>query len=196
MSNILKVFKRGNICQMPGNGVEMFYNDEIGREIPEFPNYVVTNYGRVFNVKFGKEMTQSPVTGGDLSVGMVRDGHQYRRSVRKLVARSFVEGETYICNTPMAKDGDRYNMRADNLCWRPRWFVWEYTSQFIHQFDWFFVGPVEDDYSGDVYASYWDAAVANGLLCKDVMKSVYDGSEVFPTGQRFLYISSHEKHVL
>lgn len=171
-----------------------YYDDEYGVRIPEFPNYEVTNYGRVINTRFGKEMTQSVVTGGDLTVGMVRDGHQYRRSVKKLVARSFVEGETYICNTPMLKDGNRNNLHVSNIVWRPRWYVWAYTDQLIHQLDWYFSGPIYEEETGDLYDSYWDAAITNGLLCKDIMNSVYNGSEVFPTGQRFLYITTQEKH--
>lgn len=170
-----------------------YFDDEYGVSVPDFPNYEITNYGRVVNTRFGREMVQSVVTGGDLTVGMVRNGHQYRRSVKKLVARSFVPGESGICNTPMLLDGDRRNLHVSNIVWRPRWYIWEYANQLVHQLDWYFVGPIYDETNDVMYDSYWDAAIACGLLCKDIMNSVYAGTEVFPTGQRFLYISTQEK---
>jgi hypothetical protein len=46
--------------------------DEHSAMIPGFPGYVVTNYGRVFNVLSGREMALSPTLQGDLTVGMMR----------------------------------------------------------------------------------------------------------------------------
>ena len=102
---------------------------ERGVLIEGFPNYEITNFGRVFNVKTGREMTLSPTMSGDLTVGLVRDGIQYRRSVKNLVARAFVPGETSIYDTPIQIDRDKYNLHVSNIVWRPRWFAIKYALQ-------------------------------------------------------------------
>ena len=161
---------------------------EFGKEIEGFPNYEVTNRGRVFNTRTGREMTLSPTMAGDLTVGLTRYGHQYRFSAKCLVARAFVEGETEIFNTPILLDGDKNNLNAENIVWRPRWFAWKYTRQFNHPFNWYVYGPVYDRTTDTEYRNYIDAAKANGLLCSDIMESIYNNKLTFPTHQKFAYV--------
>lgn len=159
---------------------------EIFRRIDEFPDYEVTSYGRVIKTETGREMTHSVgVTYGELTVGMTRDGHQYRRPVKNLVARAFVPGETDIFDTPILLDGNRNNVAADNILWRPRWFAWEYTHQFNKPEPWFWATPLVELISNVEYDNYMHAAVRNGLLCRDIYHSVHNNTHVFPTRQRF-----------
>lgn len=159
------------------------------KTIPDFPNYDVTSDGKVFNRLTGREMTLSPTIQGELTVGLVRDGKQYRRSVKVLVAQSFVEGETSIMNTPILLDLDKHNLNASNIRWRPRWFAWKYVRQFVESYPgWFFNGPILDVNNEIQYQSILDAAVVNGLLCNDIHMSLLNGSAVFPTGERYVYI--------
>ncbi|MET0785776.1 MAG: NUMOD4 domain-containing protein [Paenisporosarcina sp.] len=163
---------------------------EITKPIEGFPNYVVSNYGRVFNIATDRELTLSHTTkdGGDLSVGMFRDNRQHRYSVKCLVARAFVEGETELFNTPVLLDGDRFNLRADNIVWRPRWFACTYVRQFSRLSTWINFGPIVDVTTGTKYDTIYDAATTNGLLLVDVMDSVFNEKIVFPTRQRFIYL--------
>ena len=154
---------------------------EISKPIDGFPTYEITNYGRVFNSYSGREMSLSPTLYGDLTVGMMHDRVQHRRSVKVMVARAFVEGETEEFDTPILLDGNRENLQASNIVWRPRWFAWEYTRQFHHTFDWFFDKPVIDITTDTIYESIFAAATTNGNLCKDIRMSTIDERRVFPT---------------
>lgn len=160
---------------------------EISSPIYDFENYEVTNHGRVFNIKTGREMVLSPTMNGDLTVGLVRDGHQYRYAVKGLVAREFVSGETVMFNTPILLDGNKRNLHAENIMWRPRWFAWMYTRQFSGQHAWYLFGPILDTTTNLMYENYLEAAMTHGLLCTDIKESIYNGTKVFPTEQKFKY---------
>ncbi|MET0786316.1 MAG: NUMOD4 domain-containing protein [Paenisporosarcina sp.] len=162
---------------------------EFGKTIEGFPNYEVTNRGRVFNIKTGREMVLSPTLDGDLTVGLTRDGHQFRYSVKGLVARAFVEGETEIFNCPILLDGDKRNLVTTNIQWRPRWFAYRYTQQFHNMHNWYFFGPIVDMGTFREYRNYIETARTHGLLCIDIMESIYNDKLVFPTHQKFAYVS-------
>lgn len=167
----------------------MSYIDvEMAKPIDGFPNYSITDSGRVFNNSSRREMTLSPTENGDLTVGLTRAGHQHRYSVKCLVARAFVEGESILFDTPIQLDGDKYNLNASNIQWRPRWFAWRYTHQFVKTYNWYFYGPIVDIDTMIEYRDYIIVAKTFGLLCSNIMESIYNDRLVFPTHQRFAYI--------
>jgi hypothetical protein len=152
---------------------------EYWKTIHNFWDYKVSSYGRVFN-KHGREMVLSPTMNGDLTVGLVKDGHQFRRSVKVLVARAFVDGEDKTFNTPIQCDGDKHNLYAYNILWRPRWFAWQYARQFQPNMDWFYYGPILNVMTQMEYTNILNAAISNGNLCKDIYLSIMSGKTVFP----------------
>jgi hypothetical protein len=164
--------------------------EEIRAPIIGFPTYEVSNLGKVYNIRTGREMVLSPTEEGTLTVGLMYDGTQYRRSVKVLVARAFVKGENDIFDTPIQLDNDKRNCRAENILWRPRGFAWEYTHQFDSSDLWYYTEPVLDIVSGEVYDNILEAATINGLLCKDVRQSIFTTRRVFPTGQQFIWTKS------
>ena len=167
----------------------MIYNGVQASRIPEFPDYCITIEGEVFNTRSGRRMVLSPTLLGELTVGMMKDGKQYRRSVKLLVAEAFVPGRNNVRNTPIQKDGDRNNLRANNILWRPRWFALKYSEQFLGNLpDWYYSGPIRELRSDEEYYSIIDAAKINGLLCKDVLFSLLNETPVYPTGEIFVYI--------
>lgn len=169
------------ISKMWTKGFKMLEIEE-RRVIIGFPNYEVTSFGRVFNIQTGREMVLSPNEEGILTVGLFYGDRQYRRSVKVLVARAFVLGETEIFNTPIQLDGDRYNMRADNIVWRPRWFAHRYFSQFRPPLpDWYYMGPILEEINKIEYENILHAATTNGLLCKDIRESMLYRNQIFPT---------------
>lgn len=152
------------------------------RQIPDFMLYAVSNYGRVINLKFDREMTQSPTQYGDATVGLMKNGTQHRRSVKVLTAKAWVHGESVLFDTVINKDGDRGNVHYTNLAWRPRWFAWKYHQQFNYLPTWVEQGPVVES-EGDVpYPSILHAAVYNGEMMDDIRKSITFRSPVFPRG--------------
>lgn len=158
---------------------------QIAYTIPDFPDYELTDSGRVFNKRSGREMILSPNQNGDLSVGMMLDGRQYRRSVKLLVARMFVEGETNIFNTPVLLDGNREHMWAENIVWRPRWFAWEYQRQFSVNPDFFNYGPLINDMTRDEFRTVFEAMSNDGVLAKEIVVSCIDGNDTFPNGHTY-----------
>jgi hypothetical protein len=118
-------------------------------------------------------------------VPLFYDGYKHGISIKVLVAKAFVEGETKIFDTPINKDGDKRNNRVENLVWRPRWYAINYSRQFRRTYLHETAGPVYDVDTGERFETVRDAAVANGLLFKEVFRSVYSGTPVLLTNQKF-----------
>jgi hypothetical protein len=157
------------------------------RIISDFPMYAVSNYGKVVNVRRNVEMVLSRNANQELTVGMWRDGKQHRRAVRGLVARAFVQGETELFNTPVLLDGDRDNVCANNIVWRPRWFALMYMRQFDIEGPWWFAGPVKDVISNVEYENIVEAAIGTGSLVQDIRHSILNQTRVFPEGGIFAF---------
>lgn len=155
------------------------------KPLQDFPNYVISSFGDIVNVTSGRWMSQSNTTQGVRKVGLIKGTRQYTRSVSVLVAETFVSGRDTLCDTPIRLDGDRTNNRADNLAWRPRWFAWEYAHQFSTINENAHIGPIRDIGSGKRYMDIYEAAIVNGLLFKDIRRSIVMGDPCFPTHQRF-----------
>jgi hypothetical protein len=158
------------------------------KTINDFPNYEISSWGRVFKKGKAEELIQSPTLRADLTVGLMKYGIQYRRSVKVLVANAFVDGKSSMFNTPIQLDGDKFNTRADNIQWRPRGFAWEYSRQFTDIRGWFYEGPVLDVTNNVEYENIFEAAIAHGSLCKDIRAAIPSGTHVFPTGEKYTYI--------
>lgn len=150
------------------------------RIISDFPMYDVSNYGRIYNRIRDAEMSLSHNAFKELTVGLWRDHKQHRRVVRRLVAKAFVPGETEVFNTPILLDGDRDNVEATNIAWRPRWFAVAHIKQFAREAPWWYAGPVRNKVDGEEYANIIEAAIATGSLVYDIRDSLMNHTRVFP----------------
>jgi len=179
---------------MPGKEKTMI-EEEIWAEIPNFPDYSVSSFGRVMNTDFRKVKVLSVNPVGDLIVGMMGPGpsgrtKQYCRSVKVLVARAFVEGENEIDNTPILLDGNRTNLHYTNIAWRPRWLAIEYMKQFNTPQKWWDHGPIEDR-AGNRYESIIVASMTIGSTARRIMYSIRDVDgyrRVIPGGETFRFV--------
>lgn len=153
--------------------------------IPDFPDYLISSQGDVLNKKSGRTLRQSHTMRGEVKVGLVRSGKQFTRSVKVLVAENFVPGCDETFDTPIHLDGVADHNWADNIVWRPRWFAWEYHHQFSNVTENDRIGPIRDVETGDMYYDIYQAAIMNGLLFKDVRRSLAKHESVFPTFQTF-----------
>lgn len=170
---------------------------EFFQTIWEFPNYEVSNYGNVRRKGALRNMAVTPTTGGALRVNLAHDRGQHTRSVAKIVALEFVPkphtdrpGSEYAdCDTPIHKDGNLANNRADNLAWRPRWFAWKYARQFEMPMRPEFKFPVENLLTREAYASIVDAGLHEGMLWEFVYQSALsEGSQkLFPTNSSYAF---------
>lgn len=89
-----------------------------------YPDYDVSDLGRVRSLKHGKVRvlrpgTSSPAKGMDyLQVCLYRNGRKATRVIHILVARAFVLNPDPLVRTQVAHaDGDERNNRATNLRW-------------------------------------------------------------------------------
>lgn len=161
--------------------------EETWRVIPEFPNYEVSDLGNVFNIRFNKQMRISYNNYGHAKISLIdRFGNRFTRSVAQIVAEVFVEAPNPLCDQVVLLDGDFYNVSADNLVWRPRWFGWKYTRQLkIPQPIQFHNLPVLNTITDDRYSSIVAAGMVEGLLFEDIWRSTYTKASIFPHGYIF-----------
>jgi hypothetical protein len=155
------------------------------RLIESFPDYSVSDEGFVRNDDSGRRMAMSVNQSGVVHVGLTRNHIQYKRAVSLLVARAFVKDDrNEAFNSTINLDGDRFNNRAANLVWRPRWFATKYFQQFEEAyFDDPY--PIEDMLTRERFHNPWDAAKKHGLIQVEILLSICNGTPVWPTNQRF-----------
>ena len=156
------------------------------RVIELFPEYSVSDHGRIRADKSGRILSLNPNQFGVVQVGMMRDGEQRHRSVPLLVAKAFLGPTKRPFTTPINLDGDRYNNHVDNLAWRPRWFAVRYNQQFRPPHNGYSIEePVVDLKTGVVSENSFECAKQYGLLEKDLVLSILNRTYVWPTYQEF-----------
>lgn len=155
------------------------------------PGYEVSNDGQVRNARSERILRQSPNQEGIVRVGVMKrdQGKQVTVSVLRLVARMFVQGRSATFDTPIQLNGDRTDLRADNIKWRPRFFAIAYYRQFNESEKPEYNSPIFDVETGEEYTDSREAAVKNGLLEEAITKSVVNGSPCFPTWQIFARVT-------
>jgi hypothetical protein len=150
-----------------------------------FEKYDVSSLGAIQNHKTGRTLSLSTNQYGVVWVGLVDKytGRQKTMVVSRIVADHFVQGRSKEFNTPINVDGNRKNNAAANLLWRPRWFAVKFFHQFAEPVVW--SSSIVNNDTDFIYEDSREAAQADGLLEVDVMKSVVNGSHVFPTHHTF-----------
>lgn len=91
--------------------------DESWVEIRGFPQYLISNFGRVYSVKTDTILKPRPSGWGYLQV-MLSDGHNHQttKSIHIMVAEAFVPGWAEGLE-PNHIDGDKSNNHESNLEW-------------------------------------------------------------------------------
>ena len=169
---------------------------EIWKPIEEFPDYAVSNFGRIQSSYVERELKYSLVQNGIPTVGLLDADHrQKRRSVAILVAEAFVEkpqtSYRVEFDTPINLDGNRQNCRADNLVWRPRWFAVRFHKERVRNEFAPYWGKahrilcVETD---EIFRDPDHVAQVHGVLAEDVVfKALHnEQTSIFP--HRFHYV--------
>lgn len=157
-------------------------------DIPEFRNYRISSFGRVYSITRDIIMRTSFTPFGHMKVNLMSewDNKQYTRGVAQLVAEVFVPQPNVLCDHVMILDGDFTNVAAHNLAWRPQWFVWKYTRQLktlqpLHYRNL----PVLNVTTGEQYNNIIECGMTEGLLFEDIWRSTYSGAAIFPNGSIF-----------
>ena len=169
---------------------------ETWKPIPDFPEYWVSDYGRVYNTKTERLMAESRTLQGDSKVTLSSNGERVTRSVRVLVAEAFVPKppsapgfhKSAIPDTVIMLDNDQTNVTSYNLAWRPRWFAHKYARQFKQDIPGEYLNiPVMNLATRHRYSCIVEAAIKEGLLFNDVFKSATAGIEVYPTSNHYVF---------
>src|SRR5574343_229710 len=91
---------------------------EIFKQIPDFPNYEVSNYGNVKSYFNSKIIIRKPVADakGYLRLILYKNGKANPKKLHRLVAQVFIPNPN---NLPQVnhKDGDKTNNHVSNLEW-------------------------------------------------------------------------------
>ena len=96
--------------------------------VEEFPDYEVSTWGRIRSRKTGRLLHPNPNQQGFLIVRLRKDGASFTRALHKLVAQAFLPLPPRG-HSPWHIDGDRWNNRIENLKYRSRYFVYNWSQQ-------------------------------------------------------------------
>lgn len=91
-------------------------NGEIWKAIEEFPNYEISNFGRVKNLSLNKIMTNCLDEDGYHILGLRKNTKRTTKKVHRLVAIAFIPNPN---NLPYVNhiDHNRINNKVENLEW-------------------------------------------------------------------------------
>lgn len=160
------------------------------KRIPEFPTYSVSDTGLVRNDDTGRIMAIRRNPHGVHYVGLMKGKKQQNLSLARLVAEAFVsrpaQDREQKFNNPIHLNGHKDDNQAHNLMWRPYWFAREFQKQFrkgptvAH--------PILEIKTQERYSCPLIAAMAFGLLEKEIISSALNRTFVWPTFQEFRFI--------
>ena len=97
---------------------------ETWKQVEDFPDYEVSDLGRVRSTKQGKSRILKPWQPSDPSVypavSLCRSGERSNRAVHTLVVRTFIGEPPSPTHEVRHLDGNHLNPRLDNLAWGTR----------------------------------------------------------------------------
>lgn len=158
------------------------HENEVWHIIHEFPNYMISDHGRVKNVA---SVAERKIAINDRGFPIIvlygRNGGEsktrYLRQINKLVAEAFLPLPTYDDeNSIWHIDGNLENCRADNLRWETRGRVLEWnemnrTGQ--HHYE---DRAVLNVRTGKKYSSPFECAMDEGRLESEIAVRANKGS--------------------
>ena len=94
-------------------------NNEVWKQLEDYPNYFVSNTGKIRNVKTGRELSQYLMPNGYLSLHLHKNNKEKGFLVHRLVAETFIDNSNN-CDTVDHLNGIKTDNRAENLQWLSR----------------------------------------------------------------------------
>lgn len=162
--------------------------EERWERLEEFPDYAISTYGDVCNIKRDRPIRKSTNQRGISVVGLTPPGgRQTMRSVSLLVIKTFDPEPdlprhfTSVINV----DGVRDNSRLDNLMWRPLNFARVYHDQF--NFPWFHNSTLEflNLTTREHFVGYKEPCITYGIKATGIIMSTTNDERVFPTNHKY-----------
>lgn len=91
-------------------------NNEVWKQITDYPNYFISNTGKIRNVKTGRELQQYLMNNGYLRISLCKNGKVKGFLAHRLVATAFIPNPDNL-DTVDHINGIKTDNRTDNLQW-------------------------------------------------------------------------------
>lgn len=95
-------------------------NREEWRDIPNFPRYQASTFGRFRNRTTLKLLTGTTADNGYQHIGFTKDGHQITKMAHRIIAETFLEQPSAKHTDVNHKNKVRTDNRSSNLEWSTR----------------------------------------------------------------------------
>ena len=112
----IHIHERKDIISVVGNNKEKCM-EEIWKTIEEFDKYEVSNTGKVRNKETGKELKPWVINSGYYSVPLYKNGKGNKKTVHRIVAKTFIPNNDKSKNIVNHIDNNKLNNHIDNLEW-------------------------------------------------------------------------------
>lgn len=143
------------------NGVDSVETTEIWKQVTDFPQYMVSNYGRVKNTKTGRFLNGTVNSRGYIRYDLCDNGKRLVRHGHRLVAEAFLEKEDgKDCVNHI--DGNKLNNRVSNLEWctQSENMTHAYSVLGVEAYN---KKPVRCVETGEIYLSSYEAEYKTGI---------------------------------
>ena len=155
----------------------------------DFPKYVVSPDGKVKNHERDAIVLHQVNRQGIHMVKLTNeDGVRKTKSVALLVAQAYLAPpKNHLYNSMIHLDGDRSNLNARNLMWRPRWYAIRYHQMF--NLDPIDISVMIED-TGEVFGTIRDLCVKYGLEQHLTYMDLLNGNKIFHYGYKIRRVNS------
>lgn len=165
---------------------EMFETEEEWSLVQDFPEYAISNYGKVITRDTGRIRRPSQTQRGLLTIVLFDDdGRPRTKLVSRLVAQHFLPQPHPFFDTPINLNGDRANCHVANLMWRTRPFA----IRFHRQYNWDVFHADETRLllldTSEEFDTVRDPVRRYGLVCTDIWWAAKAKEPVPPTNQKY-----------
>ncbi len=151
------------------------------QNVPEFPKYLVSRDGEIFNELTLLPLLPSVNTRNIVSVVLFKNGKPHRRAIAPIVLDAFVpEHRRRDYNTcHIHLNGNKTDCHSENLARRPRWFAVKYHQQFIDpSLEAWCLMPVVMEETGEKFDRAIDCCMKYGLLVSNVVMAAVNPGDV------------------
>ncbi len=167
-------------------------HEEIWRPIEGFPDYQISNLGRIVHVDRPNLTRKTAINhkGFPSLVLFTKEhpGSRYLRQVNQLVAEAFLGPPTVKLNSVWHIDGDFTNCAADNLKWDMRARVMEWNEMHRDGIPKYRTGRVRNNRTGQVFENAFEAALDAGEIETAVVSHIEKYPAQYADRARFQYV--------
>lgn len=167
-------------------------HEEIWRPIQGFPDYQISNLGRIVHNERPSVIRKTAVNhkGFPSLVLFTKEhpGSRYLRQVNQLVAEAFLGPPTARLNSVWHIDGDFTNCAVDNLKWDMRARVMEWNEMHRVGIPKYKTPRVMHNKTGDIYENAFECGIAVGDIETAIVSHIEKYPPQYADRARFRYV--------